>query len=345
MKSDRILPSWDDAELFRALVDSSPDATILADEEGTIVLANRQAEHVFGFACSELLGQKVEMLLPARFRATHPQHRHEYLGNPHARPMGSGLELWARRKDGTEFAADISLSPVVCRGRTAIAVAVRDVTDHRAADERVKASLKEKESLLKEIHHRVKNNLQVTSSLLKLQSSYIHDSTARQMFLESQNRIRSMALVHEKLYGSGDLSRIDLADYSTDLAWLLFRTFSVDRSRISLAVEAQPVFLGIESAVPCGLILNELLSNCLKHAFPGDRHGQILVGISSDRLDRVTLRVRDDGVGLPSDLDVKGAETLGLQLVTTLAEQLQGRLEVDRTGGTEVRLSFAEASP
>jgi PAS domain S-box-containing protein len=331
---------------FRALVEAAPDATVIVDPRGSITLVNSQTERVFGYPRAELIGQPVEVLLPTRFREKHIPNRARYASDPKVRPMGLGLELLGRRKDGTEFPVEISLSPLQTEEGMLFSAAIRDITDRKRADEKVRASLQEKEVLLKEIHHRVKNNLQVTSSMLKLQSAYIQDSVARETFIESQNRIRSMALVHEKLYRSSELSRIDVADYAMDLAGLLFRSFGADRDRIALElVTADPVYLSIESAVPCGLILNELLSNCLKHAFPGDRRGTITIEITENADHHLTLSIRDDGVGLPPQLNIEQAETLGLELVKTLAEQLQAWLEVDRENGTEVRVHFAEERP
>ena len=202
----------------------------------------------------------------------------------------------------------------------------------------MRGSLREKEVLLKEIHHRVKNNLQVTSRLLRLQSARIDDPIALEMFAVCQDRLRSMALVHEKLYQSRDLSRIDFADYAGSLALLLFGAFGVDPDRIRLEVAGSPVLVPVDVAVPCGLILSELVSNCLKHGFPRGRSGRIEIRTTgeSDRLMR--LSVADDGVGLPPDVDLAHAETLGLELVRTLAEQLAAEVVVLREGGTRVEL-------
>ncbi len=330
---------------FRALVEAAPDATVIVDTAGVISLVNSQTERVFGYPRTELVGQPVEMLLPERFHDKHAQHRARYARDPRVRPMGVGLELLGRRRSGDEFPVEISLSPLQTEDGMLFLAAIRDITDRKQADEKVRASLREKEVLLQEIHHRVKNNLQVTSSMLKLQSSYVDNPAAKEMFVEGQNRIRSMALVHEKLYRSSELSRVDLGDYVQELASLLFRSFGVDRRRITLTVEATHEFLAIDKAVPCGLILNELLSNCLKHAFPGDRAGQITVRIAREASGALTFAVYDDGVGLPPELDIMRADTLGLQLVKTLVEQLQAQLDVDRSHGTEVRIRFVEGAP
>ena len=329
---------------FRALVEAAPDATVIVDGRGRITLVNSQTERVFGYDRAELLGKPVEVLLPERFHSHHIDHRSRYAGDPKARPMGLGLELLGRRHDGTEFPVEISLSPLQTEEGMLYTAAIRDITDRKRADEKVRASLREKEVLLKEIHHRVKNNLQVTSSMLKLQAAYIEDAAARELFMESQNRIRSMALVHEKLYRASDLSRIDLSEYADDLARLLFGSYGVDRGRIDLQIDADSeVFLSVETAVPCGLIINELLSNAVKHAFPDDRAGRVSIRVHRSG-GELELAVADDGVGLPDTVDVEAASSLGLQLVKTLADQLRARLEVRRVGGTEIVVRFREGA-
>ena len=212
-----------------------------------------------------------------------------------------------------------------------------DITETKRAEEVVRASLREKEALLKEIHHRVKNNLQVTSSLLRLQADRIEDESARNALREGQARIRSMALVHELLYRSRDLSTVDLGEYMRDLIRQLLRSHAVKPSQLRVETKLVPVPLPIDVAVPCGLILNELVSNSLKHAFPDGRRGTIQVELESGP-EFDDLIVRDDGVGLPADVDFHSGSTLGMQLIQTLADQIDGKLEVRSHGGTEVRL-------
>ncbi|MFC1717112.1 histidine kinase dimerization/phosphoacceptor domain -containing protein [Candidatus Poribacteria bacterium] len=213
----------------------------------------------------------------------------------------------------------------------------------------LEASLEEKEVLLKEIHHRVKNNLQVISSLLNLQSGYINDEAALQMFKESQNRVRSMALIHEKLYQSEDLARIDFAEYIQDLANYLLRMYGTGTYRVRLRVNIEDVSLDIDTAIPCGLIVNELVSNSLKYAFPmedialdeqRESEAEIRVDVRSDNSSNLMLIVSDNGVGFPENLDFRETESLGLQLVNTLTEQLEGSIELDRTSGTTFKITF-----
>lgn len=317
---------------FRGLLESAPDGIVVVDTQGKIVIVNSQTEKMFGYSREELIGKSVEILVPDQFREGHVGLRQRYTQNPNTRPMGAGRALSGRRKDGSEIPIEISLSPLETEQGTLITSIVRDITDRRRAEEQIQASLREKEALLKEIHHRVKNNLQVTSSLLRLQSGYIQDEKSKEMFTESQNRIRSMALVHEKLYQSRNLSRIDFSEYIETLGALLFRSFGVDPAQIVLVNDGKGVYLTVETAVPCGLMVNELISNCLKHAFPDGRRGQILVQIRPVPNERIfELEVSDDGVGLPPGLDIEKTDSLGLQLVRTLTQQLNGKLEVTRT--------------
>jgi two-component sensor histidine kinase len=214
-----------------------------------------------------------------------------------------------------------------------------EITERMQAQERIRASLKEKEVLLQEIHHRVKNNLQVISSLLNLQASTIDNLETLEAFRESQNRIRSMALIHEQLYESHDLARIDFGAYVRNLAVFLFRSYAADLGQVTLEIEADEISLGIHQAVPCGLILNELMSNALKHACPAGQAGRIRVALGANE-DNITLVLGDTGVGFPADTDYHTTTSLGLQLVSTLVDQLDGEIALENKNGTSFKLVF-----
>lgn len=214
--------------------------------------------------------------------------------------------------------------------------------EHKQAEEHIREALAEKEVLLKEIHHRVKNNLQVISSLLKLHSQYIKEEQDRQVLKECQNHVKSMALVHEKLYRSRDLAEIDFADYVHDLVAHLFRSYQASLGNVVLKVNVDKISFSIDLAVPLGLLVNELVSNCFKHAFPDRRDGEIQVDLHSDGGGLCVLSVSDNGAGYPEDLDFRNTETLGLQLVNTLVDQIEGTIEHHRLGGTKLTITFTE---
>jgi PAS domain S-box-containing protein len=245
-----------------------------------------------------------------------------------------------RKKDGTIIDVEITTDELIFDERPAKLVLANDVTIQKQAEEQIKASLREKEVLLKEIHHRVKNNLQIISSLLNLQADYIKDSQALAIFKESQDRVRSMALIHEKLYQSKDLARVDFSEYIRSLAANLFRSYKANSDAIALEINVEDVSLGIDAAIPCGLIINELVSNSLKHAFPSGSQGRINIDLKLDREEKFTLVVGDDGVGFPEGFDFRNTESLGLQLVNALAEQLDGNIELSNGNGSQFRINF-----
>lgn len=213
-----------------------------------------------------------------------------------------------------------------------------EIAERREAEKRIQLSLNEKNVLLKEIHHRVKNNLQIISSLLNLQADNVKNPGLIEAIQDSQNRIRSMALLHEKLYRSTDLAQINFAEYIQDLVTSLFRTHRANLQRISLNLQVEKTFLIIDIAMPCGLIITELVTNALKHAFPGERTGELCIkfGLAPDG--RFDLIVADNGVGFPADLHQ--VDSLGLQLVNTLVHQLGGTIEFDHSQGTRVKINF-----
>jgi two-component sensor histidine kinase len=214
------------------------------------------------------------------------------------------------------------------------------VAERERVEETFKASLRQQEMLLREVHHRVKNNLQIILSLLDIRASSVQDPHIVEMFMDIQNRIISMALIHETLYQSGDLRMVNFGVYVRSLAEQIFHSYHVLPSRIALQIHADEVMLDTNQAIPCGLLLNELLSNCLKHAFPDERGGEIHIELRSDAAPQVTMIVRDTGIGLPAEVDSRHPETLGLQLVHSLTEQLGGRLDTASDGGTTFTLTF-----
>jgi two-component sensor histidine kinase len=207
-------------------------------------------------------------------------------------------------------------------------------------EETFKASLRHQEVLLREVHHRIKNNLQIISSLLDIQANSVEDPHIVEMVMDIQNRVIAMALIHETLYQSGDLRMVNFGVYIRTMSEQIFRSYNVLPDRIALQIRADEVMLDTNQAIPCGLILNELLSNCLKHAFPDERAGEIRIELRSDAAPQVTLIVCDTGIGFPAEVDSCHPETLGLQLVHSLTEQLGGRLETEAISGTTFTLTF-----
>ena len=328
----------DSEERYRKLVESMREGMWVSNELGVFTYVNHRFCEMLGFSRDEVVGRPATAFLDRTNQKTFLQELERQ-----SRRDAVNYELVWSRKDGGQIPTIVS--PFVFRegrGRFAGSFAViTDITERKEEEERTKASLREKELMLMEIHHRVKNNLQVISSLLKLQSSAIENRQVRDMFKTSHNRIRTMALIHEKLYQSKDLARVDFGAYVRSLTTHLFASYAEIAPHVKLAVDISGVFLDINTAIPCGLIINELTSNALKHAFPPGRAGQIDVRIRR-RDNLYELTVADTGIGLPPGVDFTRTESLGLQLVNTLARQLEGTIGVDRNGGTRFVLTFPE---
>jgi PAS domain S-box-containing protein len=323
-------------EQFRVLAETSPAAIILFQGE-EIIYVNPSAERLTGYTEEELLGMRYGAWIHDDFRdlvREWGQIRSQELQAP------TEYELRYMTKNGEERWALFSAGRIDYKGKPAGIATIFDITGRKRAEEQVRDSLREKEILLHEIHHRVKNNLQIVSTLLDLQSDYIEDEQSRRYFRESQDRINSMALVHEALYRSPDLARIDFAVYLEGLTDHLFKSYVVDPKNVSLNCAIGEVALGIDEAIPCGLIVNELVSNSLKHAFSQGRRGEIQVQCHSGEDGLIHLTVSDDGAGLPEGLDFMATRTLGLQLVTMLVKQLRGEIRVERDAGTTFVISF-----
>jgi PAS domain S-box-containing protein len=325
---------------FRRVVENAPYAKVVVGNDGTIEIVNAQLEQTFGYQRSELLGKPIEMLLPARYRHGHPGLVSSFLSDAGARRMGAGRDIYALRKDGSEFPAEIGLSPIETDDGVVVLAAIADVSDRKEREARVMEAMQEKDILLREIHHRVKNNLQIVHSLLDLQSGQISDAAARDMLRVSWSRIRSMALIHQTLYASNDFAKIDFSQFLDSLIPILVESYGIDSSRVSVRVDADPVRLPIDAAVPCGLVVNELITNAFKHAFANRERGEIRVALTRLASNEAVLTVSDDGVGIPDHIDIASTSTLGLQLVSLLADQLGGSITLRRCNLTQLTLTF-----
>ncbi|MDD4810807.1 MAG: histidine kinase dimerization/phosphoacceptor domain -containing protein [Methanobacterium formicicum] len=292
------------------------------------------------------------------YRITLDAYLQKYVHPDDARPIGEliesalqerrlifGKEIHHRvvRNDGKirHVAIVIRVTLPTKKSNVHVYGTVQDVTERTKVEEKLKKSLTEKEVLIKEIHHRVKNNLMVISSLLNLQSQYIKDEEALDIFRESQNRARSMALIHERLYQSPDLKRIDFGDYIQTLSNDLFHSCITDFSRVKLNINVENLMVDINTTVPLGLIVNELVTNSMKHGLAGKAEGEINIGFHK-KGDEFVLVVEDTGVGFPDDVDFRNTSTLGLQLVNNLTTQINGKIELNRDNGTKFTITFKE---
>jgi len=326
---------------FRQAVESAPNAIVMVNESGIILMVNAQTEISFGYSRVELVGQAVEILVPERFRDGHISARQDYLSDPVTRPMGAGRDLFGLRKDGSEFPIEIGLGLIDDENGSIVLSSIIDITERKNAHDRLKKALSEKEVLLKEVYHRVKNNLQVVSSLINLQAASVKSQETADLLKQSADRIKAMALLHEKLYQSKNLAQIDFNEYVRSLVDHLLFGYGSRSDKAAIDMVIDNVFLGVDTAIPCGLIINELLSNALKHAFPSGRQGQIRI-VFTNCQGEYSLTIADNGIGLPDDLDFKKSSSLGLQLVDTLTNQLLGHMTLIRKNGSEFTLHFTE---
>jgi len=322
---------------YRNLIDQSSDAIYL--------LYNNKYE-VINQRFSELFGYKIEETNAPDFHLLN-------LVAPKSRPFieervnrlrrGEVLtpiyEFTAINKSGEEIECEASDSYIDYKETKAVQGIIRDITERKRTEEQIQRDLKEKKVLLKEIHHRVKNNLQVICSMLKLQAQEIKDKQAFKLFEENWNRVYSMALVHEELYKSKDFSRINFQEYIEKITEVMFNTYRMN-DIVTLELDIQDISLTIDEAIPCGLIFNELVSNALKHAFPDARKGKIKIAIRSHKDRDYKFIVQDDGVGIPDGIDIEKPKSLGLDLVKVLTEQIEGSVTLERSKGTTFKVTF-----
>ncbi len=324
-------------EKYRGIFDESIATVYLFDDKKKFIDSNEAGLDLLGYSIEELLSMSIPEV-DADPIVVLPAHE-QLLGGERI----INYEHRLKRKDGKVITVLNNSKPITDTDGHVIGMqsTLIDITERKQAEDQIKVSLKEKEVLLREIHHRVKNNMQVIISLLRLRADKIEDKKYAEMFKESEDRIRSMALIHQQLYQSKDFANIDFGEYINNLANDLFTSYGIDVNKIRLNVEVEDVLLDLETAIPCGLIINELVSNSLKHAFKQSTDGNISIILRSTNDDELELTISDDGVGIPKDLDIRDTELMGLHLIRILAEQqLEGKIDVDRTEGTQFNIKF-----
>ncbi len=330
---------------LRLIMDAAPALISYVNSDHRYRRVNKSYERWFGKSGNEIQGRHVrEVLGDIVWQTAKPNIDRvlsgEQVAFQHQLPVADGGTKWVE----VTLVPDHDESGRVC----GFVVHASDIEEMKRAEEAIKQSLKEKVILLKEIHHRVKNSLQIIQSLLNLQLPYIKDEKAIEIFKESQNRIFSMALIHEKLYGSESLARIDLYDYFKSLIANLFASYGVNERAIKAKIEVNNVVLDINTLIPSALIINELVSNSLRHGFPDSwkltgAKGQIGIEIRHDPLQGITLVVGDDGVGLPAGFSMLESKSLGLKIVNVLVKQLGGTIHHDAHGKAEFRITFPQS--
>ncbi|HEX9145634.1 MAG TPA: PAS domain S-box protein, partial [Candidatus Binatia bacterium] len=319
---------------LRTIIDSTPECVKLLDASGTLLDINPAGlAMIEADSLSQVQGSPTDALIAPEYRDKYIEARHDVFRGSSRRFEFEIIGLKGTRRWLEAHAVPLWDSTASDQVKQMLAV-TRDITERKRAEEQTKASLREKETLLREIHHRVKNNLQIISSLLYLQSSTLADATARQALKESQDRVHSMALVHEQLYRSSSLGAIDFGEHLRQLAGSVARSYGPASGRVHLELELESIAVDLDLAIPVSLIFNEVLANAFKHAFPGERAGIVHVAFFADGPETLTLRVRDDGVGLAPDSEHDRGCSLGLKIVRNLTEQIHGQLEIQSRPGT-----------
>ncbi|NBV82799.1 PAS domain S-box protein [bacterium] len=322
---------------FRQITETTSDIIVEAYADGYIEFISQSVQQL-GYSPSELIGTN-------GFELIHPDDllglQHVLSQLPDARHTTTTSRVRNSQGDYVDFECRINFLDTGDPHSIKVIVVARDVRPRQEFIRQLQDSVKEKEVLLKEIHHRVKNNLQIISSMLNIQSHYFGDPRVKDVFKECQNRIKSMALIHETLYMSKNLANIEFSGYIKNLVQRLSTSYREASGKVSVTLSIPDVTLHIDTAVACGLIVNELVTNSFKHGFPGDHSGTIWITLTGDG-DHYCLSVRDNGVGFPKDIDLSKSNSMGLQLVTTLSHQLNADLEFDKMNGTCIALTFSD---
>ncbi|MCU0681818.1 MAG: PAS domain S-box protein [Polyangiaceae bacterium] len=328
----------DDRSRLLAIVASSDDAIFSCTAAGLVDTWNPGAQRLYGLHESEVLGRPViELAAPG-----YEDELRELVRQGLEGKRTSNHETQHLAQSGAQLDVALTISPLL--GGRGVAIIARDIGASKEAERKLKASLREKDVLLREVHHRVKNKLQLIASMLNLQARRATEPAVRAALHENRERIYAVALLHETLYGDRNLADLDLGTYLSDVAKNTMRS-ALARGAPRLELDLTPFVVPVETAIPCGLITHELIVNAFKHAFPEGRPGRVRVALRHAGPDAVELEVSDDGVGMPAHVEPSASPSVGLRLVTSLADQLRATLQVEREGGTTFRLVIPTARP
>jgi PAS domain S-box-containing protein len=327
---------------IRGLIQAIPDIVYFKDASLRNIVVNKAFEDAFGLSEAAIAGKTDEEILPPDLAAA--CRRSDELVLTSGKPFRFEETMTDRNGRDVVFETIKSVYRDGAGRALGLVGVSRDVTERRRMEAALKFALEEKEVLLKEVHHRVKNNMQVISSLLNLQARYLQDPEAIEVFADSQRRVRSMALIHEKLYQSDNLARIDFGNYIRQLTASLVASQMKRPGQVEVRTEIEDIEFDLKTSIPLGLIINELVSNSLKHAFPDDRTGAITIALRRTN-DGFLLTLRDTGVGIPGETEIHHSKSMGFQLVSLLAHQLDGRFELSPAPGAELRVFFREQTP
>jgi PAS domain S-box-containing protein len=328
-------------EQYRLVVESANDAIYTTDRRGQFTYLNPVALKQTQYSKEELLGQHYSVLIhPGHVEAVLKYYALQFSD----RTPQTYYEFQILAKDGTAIWIGQNVQLLMKDDKvTGFQAIARDITDRKLAEEKLRASLVEKEVLMREIHHRVKNNLQVISALLTLQADHVEEQKAIEVLSSANARLKAMALVHEKLYESNNLSQIRIDEYVADLVSDLISFDDEFGSRIDLKIDIDEIYFEPDTMIPIGLIITELLTNAMKHAFPEGRHGMLLVRLRSIATDLFELQVSDNGIGILEEMHSGHSPSLGLELVTAFAKKLQGEVHFNTSAGTQFSMKFKQA--
>ncbi len=328
----------EEMQKLAVITEQSAEGIAASDLNGNITFVNRAWAEMHGYEPHELTGKNLRIF-----------HTEEQLLND-VIPFNENVvsnghhsgEVAHMRRDGSVFPTYMTVALMKdSKGNpTGLAGFALDISEMKRMEEKLRRSLQEKETLLQETNHRIKNNLAVIISLLRIQSRDIIDEKAKGLFLESENRVKAMSMIHERLYRTKDLRNIDFGEYLHSLTTELFNAYRDDNSDIHLITDINDITLDVALAIPCALIVNELVTNSLKYAFPDGGPGEIHIALDRPGHDRYLLTIKDNGIGIPPDIDMENAKTMGLRIAQSLAGQIRADLTLDRSGGTGFNIEF-----